>query len=86
MNIMIYLAGATTFLFCFFFFADHTSEHASFVYLQYTSVVIVFWLLAMAINEYTSKRPRKISRREAMETRRTAWYEQKESRRSRRKW
>lgn len=86
MNLLIYLAGMVTFLFAFFFFADHTSEHSSFVYLQYASLLIAFYIIGLAFVHYIDSKPKKISKTEAMNTRRDTWFAQRKDRRSKRRF
>jgi len=85
-NGLLYLAGMTAFLFGFFFFGNYTDDHPSMVYLQYTCIAVVFYIVGMAFYEYTNSRPKKLTRSEQQEARRKAWYEQREARKSRRRW
>jgi len=86
LNLVLYLAATTAGLFGFFFFAEHTSTHSSFVYLQYTCLLLAFWMLIVAIKEYTSGRPAKQSYRDKSNARRQSWLDQKSERRARRRF
>ena len=86
MNLLIYLAGMVTFLFAFFFFAAHTDEHPSFIYLQYTSILVVFYIVGLGFVDYTRSRPEKFTKSQKMEARRDAWFEQRKHRRAKRRF
>jgi len=85
-NMILYLACMTACLFGFFFFADHTDSHSSFVYLQYTCLLLAFWMMLLAIAEFSSKRTPKISYGEAQSARRQKWEDQKAARKARRRF
>ena len=52
MALMLYLAGAIGCLFLFFLSADKSEDTAYFVYLEYSSLLLVFFFLGMGIREY----------------------------------
>lgn len=83
---LLYLAGMTAFLFGFFFFGSYTDDYPSMVYLQYTCLAAVFYIVVMAFFEYTNSRPKKKTGSELQEERRNKWLDQKKARRERRRW
>lgn len=87
MKILLYLAGSTLFLFGFFFFADNTDRYPSLVYLQYTSVLLVFSFLMLGIVDYTKHRTKRPTERERATDRRKVWQDRRNATRAgRRHW
>jgi len=86
MNHLLYLAGAIAFLFGFFYFADRTEETGSFVYLQYACLIMSFWFLTLGIKYWSEGRPKSLNYRERSDARRKKWYDQRKSRRERRRY
>ncbi len=86
MNIVLYLAGSIAFLFCFLFFGERTDDHASFVYLQYSAILLTFFCLMLAFKEYASGRPKRLTSQEQQTMRRQKWLDQKADRRERRRY
>lgn len=85
-NGLVYLAGMTAFLFGFFFFGTYTDTHPSMVYLQYTCIAAVFYIVVIAFYDFTSHRPKGLSGREAQSARRQKWLDQKSSRKASRRF
>ena len=86
MEFLLYLTGSVTFLFCFFFFGSKTGDTPSFVYLQYGSVVLSFYFLALGVRFWSSGRAPSMTGGEKSAERRAKWREQKDARRARRRY
>jgi len=82
MSVLLSLIGMTAFLFGFFYFQDKTSSNDLFVYFSYTCLLIAFYFPLLAIMNYTSSRPKRLSKREAQEARLSNWKLRKEARKA----